>query len=245
MTARFGRPVVPERNTVALLRDQLNSLADRWGLSLSGLLRCTAIVRPRPAELTVRSRAHTNSIFSQVFVYNGLGRVDQPSPNQLLTQTIGLKLELASARHGTASRPAPGRDRSLIPAALIALVGCLVAGRSENRRQGRRRPVGNLADGAARRVQRQLDDQHVLHRGPVSAIAAFGTGWALAWEHRRRPVRLAIAVTVATTCAYAGWLLPAHGVGVIAGLPKPRSRSSPPSCFCSPVAPPAPRGAVA
>ena len=33
-----------------------------------------------------------NSIFSQVFVYNGFGRLDQPSPNQLLTKAIGLTL---------------------------------------------------------------------------------------------------------------------------------------------------------
>ena len=34
--------------------------------------------------------SHGNSIFSQVFVYNGFGRLDQASPNQLLTKAIGL-----------------------------------------------------------------------------------------------------------------------------------------------------------
>ena len=74
-----------------------------------------------------------NSIFSQVFVYNGFGRVDQVSPNQLLTRAIGLRF----------GSPAPGWDRLLtggvghdtawlIPAALIALVGCLVAGRGRD-----------------------------------------------------------------------------------------------------------------
>ena len=47
--------------------------------------------------------AATNSVFSQVFVYNGFGRVDQASPNQLLTRAIGLKL----------GSPAPGWDRLL------------------------------------------------------------------------------------------------------------------------------------
>ena len=71
-----------------------------------------------------------------MFVYNGFGRVDQASPNQLLTRAIGLRF----------GSPAPGWDRLLtggvghdtawlIPAALIALVGCLVAGRG---RDGRR-----------------------------------------------------------------------------------------------------------
>ena len=34
----------------------------------------------------------SNSIFSQVFVYNGFGRIDQASPNQLLTNAIGIPL---------------------------------------------------------------------------------------------------------------------------------------------------------
>ena len=54
------------------------------------------------------------------------------------------------------------------------------------------------------------------------AIAALlGMGVALAWEHRAQPsVRRAVAATVAVTCAYAIWLLPSQGVGVVAGLPE-------------------------
>ena len=33
-----------------------------------------------------------NSLFQQVFVYNGFGRLDQPSPNQLLTRSIGIAI---------------------------------------------------------------------------------------------------------------------------------------------------------
>ena len=36
--------------------------------------------------------SHDDSVFQQVFVYNGIGRVDQESPNQLLSHSIGLSI---------------------------------------------------------------------------------------------------------------------------------------------------------
>ena len=54
------------------------------------------------------------------------------------------------------------------------------------------------------------------------AIAALlGMGVALAWEQRAQPVaRRVVAGTVAVTCAYAIWLLPSQGVGVVSALPE-------------------------
>ncbi len=80
----------------------------------------------------------SNSVFSQVFVYNGFGRVDQPSPNQLLTKAIGLQLGSAPAGLEPAPDGACGRDTAwLIPAALIAL-----AAASSLEAQAERRPLG-------------------------------------------------------------------------------------------------------
>src|SRR5262249_32837242 len=70
----------------------------------------------------------TNSIFSQVFVYNGFGRLDQASSNQLLTRSIGLALGRARPSWHRLLSAADGRDSAwLIPAALVALAACALA----------------------------------------------------------------------------------------------------------------------
>ena len=72
----------------------------------------------------------TDSIFHQVFVYNGLSRVGQASPNALLGRTLGTALF-------TLAEPAPKWDRLLtggyghdtgwlLPAAFVVLVAVLV-----------------------------------------------------------------------------------------------------------------------
>ena len=72
----------------------------------------------------------SDSIFHQVFVYNGLSRVGQASPNALLGRTLGTALF-------TLAEPAPKWDRLLtgsyghdtgwlLPAALVVLVAVLV-----------------------------------------------------------------------------------------------------------------------
>ncbi|MGO9559584.1 MAG: ArnT family glycosyltransferase [Acidimicrobiales bacterium] len=72
-----------------------------------------------------------NSVFQQVFVYNGFGRLDEATPDQLLTRSIGLRI-------GNGVTPPPawnrllagadGRDTGwLVPPALIVLVAGLVA----------------------------------------------------------------------------------------------------------------------
>jgi 4-amino-4-deoxy-L-arabinose transferase-like glycosyltransferase len=166
-----------------------------------------------------------NSIFSQVFVYNGFGRVDQLSPNQLLTRAIGLRF----------GSPAPGWDRLLtggvghdtawlIPAALIALVGCVVAGRG--------RDGGLLRVSAALwgtwlivllivfSASSSINPYYTAALSPPIA-ALLGTVGALAWERRADSrVRLTVAATVLVSAAYAVWLLPGQGVGLVAGLPE-------------------------
>jgi 4-amino-4-deoxy-L-arabinose transferase-like glycosyltransferase len=164
-----------------------------------------------------------NSIFHQVFVYNGFGRLDQLSPNQLLTRAIGLRL----------GSPAPGWDRLLtgglghdtgwlIPAALIALAGCLLAGREQRNLRmsaalwGTWLVVFLVVFSAASTI----NPYYTAALSPPMA-ALIGTGASLAWERRGEArVRLAVAITAVVCGAYAVWLLPSHGVGLIAGLPE-------------------------
>ncbi len=191
-------------------------------VSLSWMLVVSLV--PAGSRPYVDGSSH-NSIFSQVFVYNGFGRVDQASPNQLLTRAIGLRF----------GSPAPGWDRLLtggvghdtawlIPAALIALVGCLVAGRG---RDGRRLRVSVALWGTWLIVllvvfsaSSTINPYYTAALSPPIA-ALLGTAGALAWERRSDSrVRLAVAATVVVSAAYAVWLLPGRGVGLVAGLPE-------------------------
>ncbi len=165
----------------------------------------------------------TNSIFSQVFVYNGFGRVDQPSPNQLLTKAIGLSLGSTRPGWHRLLSGADGRDIAwLIPAALVALVACLLA----SRRRDDLLRAGTAMWGTwlvvllvVFSVSTTINPYYTAALSPAIA-ALLGLGLSLAWEHRASPVTpRAVAASVAVTCGYAIWLLPSDGVGVVSGLP--------------------------
>ena len=173
-----------------------------------------------------------NSIFSQVFVYNGFGRLDQASPNQLLTKAIGLALGSPPPGWDRLLSGAYGRDTGwLIPAALIALVAGLLVGAA--RADGLLRPdrvVGNVAGRARWSFQRQLDDQRLLHRRAVAGRSRRSS--ARAWRLRGSIARArrragAVAAAVAASCGYAAWLLPRRASGLVAGLARSRGRARP------------------
>jgi 4-amino-4-deoxy-L-arabinose transferase-like glycosyltransferase len=168
----------------------------------------------------------TNSIFSQVFVYNGFGRLDQASPNQLLTKAIGLALGSTPPGWHRLLSGANGRDTAwLIPAALVALAACLLA--SRRRRDDLRLRAATAMWGTWLVVllvvfsaSTTINPYYTAALSPAIA-ALVGMGLALAWEHRTSSLaRRAVAATVAVTCGYAIWLLPSGGVGVISGLPE-------------------------
>jgi 4-amino-4-deoxy-L-arabinose transferase-like glycosyltransferase len=160
-----------------------------------------------------------------VFVYNGFGRLDQPSPNQLLTKAIGLQLGSAPAGWHRLLSGAYGRDIAwLIPAALIALAFSLVIGRRSGRRDDLLRADGVLWGTwlvvllVVFSASSTINAYYTAALSPAIA-ALLGIGVALAWEHRaERSARLAVAATIAVTCAYAVWLLPGNGVGLVGGL---------------------------
>ena len=124
---------------------------------------------------------------------------------------------------------ADGRDTAwLIPAALVALVACLLAA------GGERPPAGGDLMRAATAMwgtwlvvllvvfsaSTTINPYYTAALSPAIA-ALVGMGLALAWEHRASPVApRAVAATVAVTCGYAIWLLPSEGVGVVSGLPE-------------------------
>ena len=166
----------------------------------------------------------TNSIFSQVFVYNGFGRLDQASPNQLLTKSIGLALGSTAPGWDRLITGSNGRDTAwLIPAALVALVACLLACRRHNDLQR----AGTALWGiwlvvllVAFSASTTINPYYTAALSPAIA-ALVGMGLALAWEYRTSPVApRAVAATVAVTCGHAIWLLPSRGVGLVSGLPE-------------------------
>jgi 4-amino-4-deoxy-L-arabinose transferase-like glycosyltransferase len=166
-----------------------------------------------------------NSIFSQVFDYNGFGRIDQASPNQLLSKAIGIQLGSAPAAWNRLLTGAYGRTTAwLLPAALIALVACLVLSRKERNTLLAASTV--LWGGwlvvllAVFSASSTINAYYTAALSPAIA-ALLGTGLAQAWARRTSPAaRATVAGTVAVTCGYAAWLLPGRGAGLPAGLPE-------------------------
>jgi 4-amino-4-deoxy-L-arabinose transferase-like glycosyltransferase len=167
----------------------------------------------------------TNSIFSQVFVYNGFGRIDQATPNQLLTKAIGLRLTSSPAGWDRLVSGAYGRDTAwLLPASLIALAACLWAARSPVRAS--KELGGAVMWGmwlivliVAFSASTAINAYYMAALSPAMA-ALLGTALAQGWKRREaRAVRLTVVAVVVVTCGYAAWLLPARGTGLMAGLP--------------------------
>jgi 4-amino-4-deoxy-L-arabinose transferase-like glycosyltransferase len=166
-----------------------------------------------------------NSVYQQVFVYNGFGRLGDQTPLQLLArQSLGINLRGALS----GPRPAPdrllrgdlGRDTGwLIPAAL-AMAGW---GLLRRRRQPRGDPLraGFALWGAwlltlavTFSVTTTVNAYYTAALTPAAA-AILGAGAAAAWSARRSAVSLptGLAVAAAGTAGYAAWLL-STGTGV-------------------------------
>jgi 4-amino-4-deoxy-L-arabinose transferase-like glycosyltransferase len=165
--------------------------------------------------------SHDNSVFQQVFVYNGFGRLDQASPDQLVDRSIRLGLPAppppAWDRLLTGSL---GRDTGWLLGAALLTVACGIAAR---RRQPRGDPIraclvlwavwlGALA--ASFSVSTAINSYYTAALSPAVA-AVLGTGLALCWRHRRNHLTvLVLGAAVAGTAGYAWWLLPSSGTGL-------------------------------
>ena len=133
-----------------------------------------------------------NSLYHQVFVYNGFNRVGQASPNQLLGQTLGTRLFSQAEPPPVWNRlfaGSYGHDTGwLLLAALVALAWILV--------QRRRAPRTDLVRagallwgvwlvvlGVVFTVSTTMNSYYAGALSPAVA-SLLGLAGALAWEHR-------------------------------------------------------------
>ncbi len=168
-----------------------------------------------------------NSVYQQVFDYDGVSRLGQLPPDQVLGQTLGTPLFAQAEPPPTWDRlltGSYGHDTGwLLPAALIAVAVILVARRRLPRTDLPR--AGILLWGAwlavlavVFTVSTAMNSYYAGALSPAVAGVA-GIAAALAWERRRQPsVLLGVAGAVLVTAGYAVWLLPAAGTGLPAFL---------------------------
>jgi 4-amino-4-deoxy-L-arabinose transferase-like glycosyltransferase len=159
--------------------------------------------------------SHHNSLFEQVFVYNGFGRFGQQTPLQLLSnQSLGLGLvHTPPAAWNRLLHGDLGHDTAwLLPAALaVALWGLWTS----------RRPYFILWGtwlvtlGVVFSVTSTINAYYTAALSPAVA-AILGGGVALLWTERDRAQhrRVGAAVVVAATVAYGAWLVPGTGTDV-------------------------------
>jgi 4-amino-4-deoxy-L-arabinose transferase-like glycosyltransferase len=168
-----------------------------------------------------------NSIYHQVFVYNGFNRVGQASPNALLGKTLGTPLFSQAEPPPAWNRlfaGSYGRDTGwLLLAALLAFVWVLVARRREPRTDLVRAGallwgVWLVVLGVVFTVSTTMNSYYAGALSPAVA-GVLGIGGALAWQRRHETaVLLGTAGVVLLTVAYAAWLLPTQGTGLPSGL---------------------------
>ena len=169
-----------------------------------------------------------NSVFAQVFSYNGFGRFDEQTPLTLLASEV--------ARPGSESPlgyPAPGVTRMLhgtlgrdagwlLPAAALVAVAGLIGRRRSPRRDPVRASLVLWAVWLATlwmtfSALTTINAYYTAALAPAAA-AIIGTGVAMAWSgpgaRSARGRRVVLAVVVAASTAYAAFLVPASGYRV-------------------------------
>ena len=158
-----------------------------------------------------------NSVYQQVFVYNGFGRADPQAGFQQFTAGLHLDPAVLDGQPPGWSRLVAGDDGRdtgwLLPAALIVGIGGLFT---------RRRSYFILWTGWLVAMTAVFSDVFIFHSYYTAALAPpmaaiLGAGIAALWESRNevRAVAMrrnaAAAVIVAGTVAYGGWLLHSSG----------------------------------
>ncbi|MBV8462106.1 MAG: hypothetical protein JO368_02345, partial [Acidimicrobiales bacterium] len=163
-----------------------------------------------------------DSLVTQVFDYNGFGRVGRPSPNQVLGRTLGVRflaLPTPSASADRLVRGAPGRDTGwLLPAAVLSIPVILWARRRRPRTDlvraaGILWSVWLVVFGGFLSVS-AINTYYLGALSPPIAALVGVTGWVLWTGRRSRPVQAVAASIVVVTVATAAWILPGRGTGL-------------------------------
>ncbi len=164
-----------------------------------------------------------DSVFEQVFDYNGLGRVGQPSPNQQLGRTLDLPFFTAGGPKPAWNRlltAAYGRDGGwLLPTSAFIVVAGLVARRRRPRTDRLRAGIvlwgaWLLVLGVVFSASGTINGYYLAALGPPVA-GLIGIGSTLAWDGRRTAgARIAVIGAVLLSAGYAAWLLPGAGTGL-------------------------------
>ena len=183
----------------------------------------TAVTLVPAADRPYVDGSHDDSIFEQVFSYNGFGRFGDQTPLQLLAGTLkpGTTLPTPAAAPDRLLRGDLGRDTGwLLPAAAAVALWGLAA----RRRQPRADPLRAcfvLWGGwlvtlfAVFSVTTTINAYYTAALSPPVA-AIIGAGVAAAWSAERTAAsrRIGLALIVAGTAGYAAWLVPASGAHV-------------------------------
>ena len=164
-----------------------------------------------------------NSVFEQVFVYNGFGRFGDQTPLQLLAgQSLGIGSVVTTPARGPDRllRGDLGRDTGwLLPAAIVIAAG----GIASRRRRPRGDPLracfilwgGWLATLAVTFSLTTAINSYYTAAVTPAIAALLGAGVAAAWSPERSAAgrRIGLAVVLAATVGYAAWLLAAGAAG--------------------------------
>ena len=209
------------------LRHRIGQLLGMAGIVAVVSLSWMTFVSLTPAsERPYVDGSSHNSIFAQVFDYNGFGRVGALSPNQELGKTLRIPFLEEAAPGASWNRlftGAYGDDTGwLLPAALLLIpIELLVL---------RRRPRSDVLRAAVILFGTWLVVLVVVFSvtainpyylgglsPPIGVLVAVGAG--LAWELRTAPItREIVAAMVLGTAVYAWWLMPPAGTGVVGWL---------------------------
>ena len=160
--------------------------------------------------------SHDNSLYQQVFVYNGFGRFGDQTPLQLLAgQSLGIGMQkVPAAAPNRLLRGDFGRDTGwLLPAGLAVAVWGIAS--------RRRRPRGDplracfvlwgawlLTLAAVFSFTTTINSYYTAALTPAVA-AILGTGVAAVWSTERESLgrRLGLGAVVAGTVGYGAWLV--------------------------------------
>jgi 4-amino-4-deoxy-L-arabinose transferase-like glycosyltransferase len=164
-----------------------------------------------------------NSVFEQVFDYNGFGRVGQPSPNVEMGRTLGIKFLSAPEPGPTWNRLLSGYDGRdagwLLPGSLLVVAVGLPLRRGRPRTDPVRAGIllwGTwlVVFGVVFTLSATINTYYLAALAPAVA-GLLGIAAKLVWDGRHQvATRAALIGVVLLTAGYAVWLLPDRGTGL-------------------------------